>query len=334
MKKLAIIFLCCLHPFLSAGQHTYRNLVMEGGGIKGFAFAGAVQVLDSLGIIKNIQRVGGSSAGAIQAAMLAIGYRPEELIKKLDSIPLKKFNDGRILGGLRRTKKKFGFFKGQKIDDWIRELIVEKTGDADITFLQLHNSKAAKNYKDLYITGTDLTYRCLRIFCYEDYPDMKIADALRISFSVPLYFQPVYIDDTGKVLKDTSNRKFHLMVDGGLVANYPIKIFDRPYHVAGDSTDSLGHNMNTLGLLLDKPGQLTYTKHHDGTPLNIHNLRQYIGAVYHTIIDRPNPDDANLKRTIVINDLGLSGRVRKLPRPVIMQLLESGREAVRKWVVR
>jgi NTE family protein len=160
---------------------------------------------------------------------------------------------------------------------------------------------------------------------------MKIADALRISFSVPLYFQPVYINDDGQVLKDTSHKKFHLMVDGGLVANYPIKIFDKPWHVAGDSTDSLGHNINTLGLLLDKPSQLNYTTHHDGKPLTIRNLRQYAGAVYHTVIDSPNPDDTSLKRTIVINDLGLSGRVRQLPRSIIDQLVESGRDGVRRW---
>ncbi len=334
MKKFLLIFLICSVVNAVRAQPTVRNLAMEGGGVKGFAFAGAVQVLDSLGILKNIQRFGGTSAGAIQATMLAIGYTPAELIQKLDNIPLKDFNDGWVLGGLHRMKRKFGFFKGQQLDAWIRDLITAKTGDADITFLQLHANTNGKNYKDLYITGTDLTYRCLRIFCYEDYPGMRIADALRISFSVPLYFQPVFINDSGRVLKDTANQKFHLMVDGGLLANYPIKIFDKPYHVAGDSTDSLGHNINTLGLLLDKPGQLNYTINHDGAPLNIHNLRQYVGAVYHTIIDRPNPDDTTLKRTIVINDLGLSGRVRKLPPSTINSLVESGREGVRKWMVK
>jgi NTE family protein len=124
------------------------------------------------------------------------------------------------------------------------------------------------------------------------------------------------------------------MVDGGLVANYPIQIFDRPYHVAEDSTDSLGHNINSLVLLLDKPDQLNYTTNHDGNPLTIRNLRQYIGAVYHTIIDGPNPDEAGLKRTIVINDLGISGRVRKLPRSRIEKLVENGREGVRRWFVK
>jgi NTE family protein len=331
MKKYCSLILFAAYINTANAQHIYRNIILEGGGIKGFAFAGAMQVLDSIGLLKNIQRVGGTSAGAIQATMLAIGYTPAELIQKLDNIPLKDFNDGWVVGGLHRMKKKFGFFKGQKLNDWIRQLIAEKTGNVDITFLQLHNNRSVKNYKDLYITGTDLTYRCLRIFCYEDYPDMRIADALRISFSVPLYFQPVYINDNGQVLKDTSHQKFHLMVDGGLVANYPLKIFDKPYHVASDSTDSLGHNINTLGLLLDKPDQLNHTKDHEGNPLGVRNLRQYVGAVYHTIIDGPNPDDTNLKRTIVINDLGISGRVRKLQRSVIETLVENGREAMRTW---
>src|SRR6266849_5971729 len=75
-------------------QTAYKNLVMEGAGIRGFAYVGAFEVLDSLGILKNIDRVGGTSAGAIQAALLAVGYSPDEIIHLAYNTPLKNFNDG------------------------------------------------------------------------------------------------------------------------------------------------------------------------------------------------------------------------------------------------
>ncbi|WP_315815946.1 hypothetical protein [Paraflavitalea speifideaquila] len=42
----------------SAQQICYKNLVLEGGGVRGFAYAGAFQVLDSIHILSDIERVG------------------------------------------------------------------------------------------------------------------------------------------------------------------------------------------------------------------------------------------------------------------------------------
>ena len=166
MKKIALTLLFAIAFFMyGSSQNTrYKNLVMEGGGIRGFAYIGAFEILDSLGILQPLERVGGSSAGAVQATLLAIGYTPEEMKKVVATIPLKEFNDGFLLGGFSRLSKKFGFFKGQKLEAWITQLIAAKTGDSNITFLQLHNLAFTKKYKDLYITGTDLTYRCLQTF--------------------------------------------------------------------------------------------------------------------------------------------------------------------------
>lgn len=311
-------------------QPNYRNLVLEGGGVRGFAYVGAMQVLDSLGVLQQIERVGGTSAGAIQATMLAVGYSPEEIARVVEEVPLKEFNDGTWASGVGRLRKKYGFYKGAKLSAWIDDLIQKKTGNADITFLELHQQKATKNYKDLYITGTDLSYRCLRVFSHETYPQMKIKDALRISFSIPLYFEPVLIDDEGRIQTDATKPGLHLMVDGGLLSNYPIHMFDaaRYYQCNGDTTC---RNMETLGLLLEKPEQLGYRKGAKNKPLTIGSLNEYMSAVYKTIIDRPNPDDPGVSRTITISDLGLNGRVRKLPQPVIRQLVESGKQGVRNF---
>ncbi|HVB47037.1 MAG TPA: patatin-like phospholipase family protein [Burkholderiales bacterium] len=47
--------------------YRFRNLVFEGGGGKGIAYVGALQELDASGITPQVARVGGTSAGAINA---------------------------------------------------------------------------------------------------------------------------------------------------------------------------------------------------------------------------------------------------------------------------
>ncbi len=330
MKKL-ITIVSLLASTYAGAQYKYRNLILEGGGVRGFAYVGAMQVLDSLGILREVERVGGTSAGAIQATMLAIGYTPAEIAGLIENIPLKEFNDGSLTGGIARVQRKFGFYRGKRITEWIEQLIAAKTGDANISFIQLHNERKEKQYKDLYITGTDLSYRCLRVFSHETYPEMRIKDALRISFAIPLYFEPVLIDDKGHILTDKTDPKAHLMVDGGVLSNYPIHIFDHPvYYQCADSNIAC-RNLETLGLLLEKPEQLGYRKGGHNQPLPITNLGEYISAMYKTIIDQPNPDETGVSRTITISDLGLPGRVRKLPQQVINKLIESGKEGVRQF---
>jgi NTE family protein len=65
----------------------FRNLVFEGGGVKGIAYVGAMQVLEEEGILQDIKRVGGTSAGAINATLFALGFtniQVRNILKKLD----------------------------------------------------------------------------------------------------------------------------------------------------------------------------------------------------------------------------------------------------------
>ena len=71
------------------------------------------------------------------------------------------------------------------------------------------------------ITRNSLSFRM------ETYPEMKIKDAVRISMSVPLYFEAVFIDSAGQVLNNKNlSGHFDVMVDGGPTGNFPISIFD------------------------------------------------------------------------------------------------------------
>jgi len=324
----------------TAQSPCYKNLVLEGGGVRGFAYAGAFQVLDSMCILDDIERVGGTSAGAIQAALLAVGYTPKEILSLTAYVKPQQFNDGSwfIGSGVRRLNKEFGYYKGEKIAEWIEGLIANKTGNGKITFAELHRLKAAKGYKDLYITGTDLTYQCLRVFSYEQYPAMQVKDAVRISLSIPLYYKPVLIDDRGQVYdKKVKGMNLHMMVDGGALSNYPLNIFDSSRYVSGVSlTRNVAmENPETLGLMMESPEQIAFNRTQKGNPpMPIKSMRDYVKAVYVTLIDKSSPEatgNNQWKRTITISTLNYSGRVRKLPRKVVDDLLESGREGARRF---
>ena len=69
--------------------YVFENLVFEGGGIKGLAFCSAIQVLEAKGIMANIKRLAGSSAGAITAGLLACDHFSTELLAILEK---KNFN--------------------------------------------------------------------------------------------------------------------------------------------------------------------------------------------------------------------------------------------------
>ena len=68
-------------------EYPFRNLVFKGGGVKGVAYIGALKVLEEKGSLGQIERIGGTSAGAINAVLQNYGRLPEEIQSRL---PLKR----------------------------------------------------------------------------------------------------------------------------------------------------------------------------------------------------------------------------------------------------
>jgi len=69
-----------------------QNLIFQGGGIKGIAYIGALKEADKQKIFKlsEIQKVAGTSAGAITASLLAVGYKVEDLEDYLRTLDFKE----------------------------------------------------------------------------------------------------------------------------------------------------------------------------------------------------------------------------------------------------
>jgi NTE family protein len=314
----------------SAAQPTIKNLVLEGGGIRGIAYIGALQVLDSADRLRSLERVGGTSAGAIMACLLAVGYTPEETLEVLTSTSFKKFNDGSFLAipGVLRLRKKMGWYRGEALRRWLEEMIAEKTGDGNITFRQLNDQRHRYGRVSLYITGTDLSWQRLRVFSHETFPDMRVADAVRISASIPFYFKPLWMDSTGRCFETNDALQSRwLMADGGLLANYPLNLFDRSPYMAVSSGNEAGINKHTIGLQLEEPWIVDSPALYRAKPFPVESNRDYLKTIYKLLVDKPTADR---DRTVFISNLGINPRVRRLPSHQIQELLESGRKAARR----
>ncbi len=215
-----------LLSFQGKAQHkNIENLVFEGAGIRGLAYAGVVEELEKQGKLKNIKNVGGTSAGAIIALGLALKMNSTEIKNMIYNTDFQQFNDGGFLffGGLQRMKRYYGWYKGKKVVQWLEKIIVSKTNNVNITFQQMHNL----GYPDLFVTATCLNLQSKKILSYKTYPNMKIKDAIRISMSIPMYFEAVFVDKNGGVVYHPKNKKnLDIMVDGGILANFPIDLFD------------------------------------------------------------------------------------------------------------
>ena len=348
MKTLisGICLLLSLHAF--AQQPQYTNLALEGGGIRGIAYGGALQQLDSLGILPQIRRVAGTSAGAIQAALLSVGYTPAEITEITFKTPVQQFNDGRFIffGGTNRLFKQYGWYRGDKFTEWLGKQLAAKTGNPNITFAELHALAGQGKGRDLYVTGTNLTDQCVMVFSHETHPNMQVKHAVRISMSIPLYYRAVLLDQQGNVVtKPEKGQQLDVLVDGGVLANFPINVFDDPKYLADAEPDQkdfdskgIYHNPQTLGLKLDRDEQIAFDEQQAGlAPYHIHKFNDYMGAFYTIIkesLNRQHLTSHDWDRTISISTAGFSPRVRKLSEGEKSALLASGRKGVQAYLNR
>jgi NTE family protein len=315
---------------------TIRNLVFEGGGIRGVAYTGAITELNNRHILDSIERVAGTSAGAIAATLYALGYSPEEISRLISELKVKSFADGKwiFIGGTRRLIKNFGWYRGEKFNKWIGQLIKKKTGKENISFDELHKLREKNNtFKDLYLTGTNLTQQRVSIFSHETYPAMEVRTAVRISMSIPFYFQAIVIDSKGKII---TNRKEYcngnVMIDGGLIANFPIHIFDYKKYLSTGGDSAIITNPQTLGLRLDKEVQISHDRQALGlAPVEIVKFKNYVEAFYNIVIEnlnRQNLTEADWERTISINTAGIGPKIKSMSEEEKNRLTESGKKGV------
>lgn len=228
----------------------FRNLIFEGGGVKGVAYIGAMQIMEGRGLLAGIRRVGGTSAGAINALIFALGYSIAEQQEILRSTDFRDFMDDSFgaIRDIRRLAREFGWHKGDFFESWIGDLIERRLGKRRATFADLTEA----GLPDLYVIGTNLSTGYAEVFSAERHPAMELATALRISMSIPLFFSAMRYGERQDVY-----------VDGGVQLNYPIKLFDRERYIdmvgeAEAARTTSYYNKENARFLLERPGRSPY----------------------------------------------------------------------------
>ncbi|MBS1566757.1 MAG: patatin-like phospholipase family protein [Bacteroidetes bacterium] len=338
MRNLLFLpgFFLLLLPGLPVAAQ-YKNLVFEGGGIRGISYAGAIKALEENGRMTAIERTAGSSVGALAALMVSLGYNATEIDSLMRSLKLQSFNDGQyfFIGGQSRLRRRFGWYKGDRFEHWVEHLVATKTGDPYTSFAGLSKLRIGNSsFKDFYCTGTYLSRQQPAVFGIETTPQMRLSTAVRISMSVPLYFEAVLMDDDYHRLHSIKQSPdCHVWVDGGLLLNYPIGIFDSCTHVPKHvcCRDAIP-NIYTLGLKLERPEQISnYAKDSMLAPYKITNLKEYISSFYNIAFETLNGAgnlQAERGRTVYISTAHMSPRVRKVSAQQKELLYRNGYEAV------
>ncbi|XP_033741848.1 uncharacterized protein YqhO-like [Pecten maximus] len=207
---------------INPAEHVYpfENLVFEGGGSKGMAYCGAVRALEDCGMFPQIKRFAGTSAGALTAALMSVGYNSHDVEIFMRNDMSKNFMlDGsfvwRLFTFIPRFVFGYGLSPASRLNNWLGERFREKTGSDDITFKQLYEF----NGKELCIVVTNVN-NMAEEYCHpKTTPDMPVRLAVRMSMSIPGMFQ---------VVKYSHNPQSpsNMYIDGGVLCNYPIHCFD------------------------------------------------------------------------------------------------------------
>lgn len=300
------------------------DAVFEGGGVKGIGLAGAVAVAEEKGY--EMVNVAGTSAGAIVAALVAAGYNAaqlKEIMEKLEYIKLK--DKGMVdkipgVGPLASVIFEKGIYEGKYFEDWMRDLLansprkVKTFGD-----LIIDEYKTDEQYRfRLKVIASDVTLGRMLVLPQDikDYgvrpEDMNVARAVRMSMSIPFFYEPATLEDM----------KTHLtsyVVDGGLLSNFPVWLFD---------TKGKEPEWPTFGFKLVEPEEEKGVRHEVKGPISL------LTALFSTMMEAHDAryiKDENYVRTIRIPTLGVKTTEFDITRERSLALYQSGRDAADKF---
>jgi NTE family protein len=208
--------------------------VFQGGGVKGIALGGALEEFaDSTrhpqNYVQEWIQLAGTSAGAIIAAYLACGHSAEETAKLIKETDFTRFEDwgpgGEILGGAINLALHHGLAHGKVFHDWFRDQIGNQTfSDVEHAGRTLKLIATDITRREMLVLPDSLNnYRLTKNAPPIEPKSFPVADAVRMSMSIPYFFQPVEL-----IHKDTGVAS--TIVDGGVLSNFPVWIFDVDDH--------------------------------------------------------------------------------------------------------
>ncbi|MFC0214910.1 patatin-like phospholipase family protein [Paenibacillus chartarius] len=298
--------------------------VFQGGGVKGIGLAGAVQTAQERGFA--FDRVAGTSSGAIIASFLAAGYSGEEMKRMILDMPFRNFlkrssiYNVRFVGPAIRLLMKKGLYSGEALEYWVRQKLEAKGirtfGDLEPGKLRIIASDISQG--KLLVLPDDIAQYGI------DPNRFYISKAVRMSTSIPYFFDPVIIrrhySGDGRTKPDPRGQYVYI-VDGGLLSNFPLWLFDQ-------HTDP-GSSRPTIGFQL--VGKASYGLRQISGPISM------LTALFSTMMDAHDEryiEEANRFRTIKIPADQVHATQFDLSTELSMDLFQSGCRAADKFFTR
>lgn len=263
---------------------------------------------------------------------MAVGYEPAEISQLIANTNFGDFADDDF-GVIRDTKRlidEYGWHKGRKFETWLGKLIKKKTGKLGTTFGELATFRERdESFKHLYVVGSNLNDQLPETYNHEDTPELEIRKAVRISMSIPFYFQCV------------RNSNNDVLVDGGITRNYPLDLFDHERFLKNpengevvdyNRTPGFRFNHETLGFRLDDRGEKEASML-SGEPIprdvnNIYDCALALVGFMRQMAIRLHLHSNDWNRTIVIDTTGVGVTEFGLSRDKIQMLIENGQHGV------
>ena len=184
---------------------THADLVFEGGGVKGIGLAGALATLEEREY--RPQNIAGTSAGAITAALLAAGYSADELREIIVSLDYREFQDRAWEDKVPLVERSLsllldlGLYEGDRFLDWIRERLAAKGVHTFADLVQEEFADDPRYRSRLQVIASDVTTHELLVLPRDakklgiEPDELDVALAVRMSMSIPIFFEPVRFEN-------------------------------------------------------------------------------------------------------------------------------------------
>lgn len=195
-----------------------KYLVLSGGGPVMYSEFFAVKYLveNHFLDLRNIRAAYGTSAGALVAVFLSLGYELDIVGDFLIQRPWNRLFEKNISGSVIELFSKKGLFGSDIIEQTLEPLLSGKDLAADITLEEFFEF----NGWDIHIISLNLNTMQICDFNHKSFPKMRLVDAIYASACIPGVFAPFFFQN-------------HYYVDGGLICNYPLDVCLR---ASGDSS--------------------------------------------------------------------------------------------------
>ena len=187
-----------------------KNLILSSGGIHGYCYLGSFRYLMENNLLKNVENILGTSAGSLFGLLYVLGFtlfEIEELITNILPTQWLDINYKSILNFF----DDYGIDEGEKMIKIIKIITNRKLGKPELTFKELYEYSKI----NFIISAVNINKQKQVYFSYENYPDMPIYKALRMSTCIPILFKPYKFEG-------------YLYADGGVMDPCSINYFKNP----------------------------------------------------------------------------------------------------------